>query len=74
MNIRVRAALHTAGFLAASFIVVFAVRYVLDNLTADQVLFLFGAGAVVILIGMLYSITLNRLEYEARIEEIRNQK
>ena len=74
MNIRLKAALHTAGFLAITFISVFLVRFVIDTLTSDQIVYLFGAGGFVFLVGMLYSITLNRLEYEARIEEIRNQK
>ena len=74
MNIRVKAALLTAGMLAASTIIFLAIGLIINGLTSDQVIMLVGIGFIGFAIYMLYSITLNRLEYEDKLKEIRNQK
>ena len=74
MNIRVRAALHTAGFLAAGIISVLAIHQLISVMTADQVQMVFGVVFIGFVVYCLYSITLNRLEYEQKLKEIRDQK
>ena len=70
MNIRVKAALLTAGSLAAGIIIVLAVHQLTQSLTTDQVMIIFGAGMTGFLVYLLYSIVLNRLEYEQKLAEI----
>lgn len=74
MNIRVKAALLTAGMLAASTIIFLAIGVIVNGLTSDQVIMLVGLGFVGFCIYMLYGITLNRLEYQEKLKEIRDQK
>ena len=74
MNIRVKAALLTLGMLASTAIIFFAIGQIISALTSDQIQMMFGAGFIGFFVYCLYSITLNRLEYEARIKEIRDQK
>ena len=74
MNIRVKAALLTLGMLASSAIIFLAIGQIFSDLTTDQIQLVFGVGFIGFIVYCLYSITLNRLEYEARIKEIRDQK
>jgi hypothetical protein len=74
MNIRVKAALYTAGLLSSGIIIVLAVNRLIEVLTAEQIGTAIMAGLIGFSIYCLYSITLNRLEYEARIKEIQDKK
>ena len=53
MNIRVKAALLTAGMLAASTIIFLAIGVIVNGLTSDQVIMLVGLGFVGFCIYML---------------------
>ena len=70
MDIRVRAALYTVGYLASAIISVLAVHQLVAVLTVDQIQMVFGGAFLGFMCYCLYSITLNRLEYEAKIKEI----
>ncbi len=74
MNIRVKAALLTAGMLAASTIIFLSIAVIVNNLTSDQLIMLVGIGFIGFCVYILYSITLSRLEFDAKIKEIRDQK
>ncbi len=74
MNIRVKAALLTAGMLAASTIIFLAIGVIVNSLTGDQLMTLVGIAFIVFFVYILYGITLSRLEFDAKIKEIRDQK
>lgn len=74
MNIRVKAALLTAGIVAGGVIIFLAIGQILNGLTSEQIASIIMVGSVGVCVYMLYCITLDRLEYEARIKEIRDQR
>lgn len=74
MNIRVKAALHTAVLLAGTLVAVIGVHQLVNVLTPDQVMIVFGFVFIGFMVYCLYGITLNRLECEAKLKEIRDQK
>lgn len=74
MNIRIKAALMTVGYLAAGIITVSAIHVLLSVLTADQLYAVAGAAFIGFFVYVLYGITLSRLEYEAKLKEICEQK
>lgn len=74
MNIRVKAALMTAGILAGTGVIFLAIGQILSVLTAEQIQMVFGIAFVGLAIYMLYAIMLNRLEYEACMKKIQDQR
>lgn len=74
MNIRFKAGLLTTGILASCAVAVLGVTMLIELLTKDQLLTLLASGMGVFFIYLIYSITLRQLEYEKKLEEIKNKK
>ena len=73
MNIKLRAALQTAGVLAVICTVSVVVQLLLTGLTADEISKILSVGSIALLIYCMYQLVLSRLEYTQKLEEI-NQK
>jgi hypothetical protein len=73
MNIKLRAALQTAGVLAVICTVSVGVQLLLAGLTADEISKILSVGSITLLVYCMYQLVLSRLEYTQKLEEI-NQK
>jgi hypothetical protein len=73
MNIKLKAALQTAGVLAVICTVSVGVQLLLAGLTADEISKILSVGSITLLIYCMYQLVLSRLEYTQKLEEI-NQK
>jgi hypothetical protein len=74
MNIRIKAALLTAGILASCIASVSALAFIVSSLSTQTIIYIIGAGFFVFMIYVFYGIALNRLEYEQRLKEIIEKK
>lgn len=74
MNIRLKAALITAGMIACSFVSVLAVYTLINTLSPENLVTLAGVAFIGIFVYIVYGINLSRLKFEERIKEIRSQK
>ena len=78
MNIKVKAGLEVAGFVASAIGVAILIRFGLDYLettyTKEQILnglaFVFISAAAYFIITLLYDIRVAKLEYRAKLEEM----
>jgi len=73
MNIKLRAALQTAGVLAVICTVSVVIQLLLTGLTADEISKILSVGSITLLVYCMYQLVLSRLEYTQKLEEI-NQK
>ena len=73
MNIKIKAALQTAGVLAVICTVSVGVQLLLAGLTADEISKILSVGSITLLVYCMYQLVLNRLEYQQKLEEV-NQK
>jgi hypothetical protein len=73
MNIKIKAALQTAGILAVICTVSVGVQLLLAGLTADEISKILSVGSITLLVYCMYQLVLSRLEYTQKLEEI-NQK
>jgi putative flippase GtrA len=73
MNLKLKAALQTAGVLAVICTVSVGVQLLLTGLTADEISKILSVGSITLLVYCMYQLVLSRLEYTQKLEEI-NQK
>ena len=73
MNLKLKAALQTAGVLAVICTVSVVVQLLLTGLTADEISKILSVGSITLLVYCMYQLVLSRLEYTQKLEEI-NQK
>jgi putative flippase GtrA len=70
MNLKLKAALQTAGVLAVICIVSVGVQLLLTGLTADDISNILSVGSIALLVYCMYQLVLSRLEYTQKIDEI----
>jgi len=70
MNLKLKAALQTAGILAVICTVSVGVQLLLTGLTADEISKILSVGSITLLIYCMYQLVLSRLEYTQKVEEI----
>ena len=70
MNIKLRAALQTAGVLAVICTVSVGVQLLLTGLTADEISKILSVGSIALLVYCMYQLVLSRLEYTQKVDEI----
>ena len=70
MNIKIKAALQTAGILAVICTVSIGVRLLLAGLTADEISKILSVGSITFLVYAMYLVVLSRLEYTQKVDEI----
>ena len=73
MNVKIKAALQTAGILAVICTVSVGIQLLLAGLTADEISKILSVGSITLLVYCMYQLVLNRLEYQQKLEEV-NQK
>jgi putative flippase GtrA len=70
MNLKLKAALQTAGVLAVICTVSVGVQLLLAGLTADEISKILSVGSITLLVYCMYQLVLSRLEYTQKLEEI----
>ena len=70
MNLKLKAALQTAGILAVIFTVSVGVQLLLTGLTADEISKILSVGSITLLVYCMYQLVLSRLEYTQKVDEI----
>ena len=70
MNIKIKAALQTAGVLAVICTVSVVIQLLLTGLTADEISKILSVGSITLLVYCMYQLVLNRLEYSQKVDEI----
>jgi len=70
MNIKIKAALQTAGILAVICTVAVGLQLLLASITADEVSKILSVGSIALLVYCMYQLVLNRLEYSQKVDEI----
>jgi hypothetical protein len=70
MNIKIKAALQTAGVLAVICTVSVIVQLLLTGLTADEISKILSVGSIALLVYCMYQLVLSRLEYTQKVDEI----
>ena len=70
MNLKLKAALQTAGVLAVICTVSVGVQLLLAGLTADEIAKILSVGSITLLVYCMYQLVLSRLEYTQKLEEI----
>ena len=70
MNIKIKAALQTAGILAVICTVSVGVQLLLTGLTADEIAKILSVGSITLLVYCMYQLVLSRLEYTQKVDEI----
>jgi hypothetical protein len=70
MNLKLKAALQTAGILAVICTVSVGVQLLLAGLTADEISKILSVGSITFLIYAIYLVVLSRLEYTQKVDEI----
>jgi hypothetical protein len=70
MNLKLKAALQTAGILAVICTVSVGLQLLLTGLTADEISKILSVGSITLLVYCMYQLVLTRLEYTQKVEEI----
>ena len=70
MNLKLKAALQTAGVLAVICTVSVGVQLLLTDLTADEISKILSVGSITFLVYCMYQLVLSRLEYTQKVDEI----
>jgi putative flippase GtrA len=73
MNIKIKAALQTAGILAVICTLSVGLQLLLASLTADEISKILSVGCITLLVYCMYQLVLTRLEYNQKLDNI-NQK
>ena len=70
MNLKLKAALQTAGVLAVICTVSVGVQLLLTGLSADEISKILSVGSITLLVYCMYQLVLSRLEYTQKVDEI----
>jgi hypothetical protein len=70
MNLKIKAAVQTAGVLAVICTVSVGVQLLLTGLTADEISKILSVGSITLLVYCMYQLVLSRLEYTQKVDEI----
>jgi threonine/homoserine/homoserine lactone efflux protein len=70
MNLKLTAALQTAGILVVTSTIAVGIQLLFTTLTAKELTNLLAIGSITFLIYCMYQVVLSRLEYEQKVEEI----
>ena len=70
MNLKLKAALQTAGVLAVICTVSVGVQLLLTGLTADEISKILSVGSITLLVYCMYQLVLSRLEYTQKVDKI----
>ena len=70
MNLKLKAALQTAGVLAVICTVSVGLQLLLTGLTADDISKILSVGSITLLVYCMYQLVLSRLEYTQKVDEI----
>ena len=70
MNLKLKAALQTAGILAVICTLSVGVQLLLAGLTASEIAKILSVGSITLLIYCMYQVVLSRLEYDQKVDEI----
>ena len=70
MNLKLKAALQTAGVLAVICTLSVGVQLLLTGLTADDISNILSVGSIALLVYCMYQLVLSRLEYTQKVDEI----
>jgi hypothetical protein len=70
MNIKIKAALQTAGILAVIVSVSIGLQLLLAGLTASEIAKILSIGSITLLVYCIYLVVLSRLEYSQKVDEI----
>jgi len=70
MNIKIKAALQTAGVLAVICTLSVGLQLLLAGLTADEISKILSVGSIAFLVYCMYQLVLSRLEYNQKVDEI----
>jgi hypothetical protein len=70
MNLKLKAALQTAGILAVICTVSVGLQLLLTGLTADDISNILSVGSITLLVYCMYQLVLSRLEYTQKVDEI----
>ena len=73
MNIKIKAALQTAGILAVICTLSIGLQLLLAGLTADEISKILSVGSIALLVYCMYQLVLNRLECSQKVDEIANK-
>ena len=70
MNLKLKAALQTAGILVVTSTIAVGIQLLFTTLTAKELTNLLAIGSITFLIYCMYQVVLSRLEYEQKVDEI----
>ena len=70
MNLKLKAALQTAGVLVVTSTIAVGMQLLFTTLTAKELTNLLAIGSITFLIYCMYQVVLSRLEYEQKVDEI----
>ena len=70
MNLKLKAALQTAGILAVICTLSVGLQLLLTGLTADDISNILSVGSITLLVYCMYQLVLSRLEYTQKVDEI----
>ena len=70
MNLKLKAALQTAGILAVICTLSVGLQLLLTGLTADDISNILSVGSITLLVYCMYQLVLTRLEYTHKVDEI----
>ena len=70
MNLKLKAALQTAGILVVTSTIAVGTQLLFTTLTAKELTNLLAIGSITFLIYCMYQVVLSRLEYEQKVEKI----
>jgi len=70
MNLKLKAALQTAGILVVTSTIAVGIQLLLAGLTADEISKILSVGSITLLVYCMYQLVLNRLEYTQKVDEI----
>ena len=70
MNLKLKAALQTAGVLAVICTVSVGVQLLLTGSSADEISKILSVGSITLLVYCMYQLVLSRLEYTQKVDEI----
>jgi threonine/homoserine/homoserine lactone efflux protein len=70
MNLKLKAALQTAGVLVVTSTIAVGIQLLFTTLTAKELTNILAVGSITFLIYCMYQVVLSRLEYEQKVEEI----
>lgn len=74
LSIKQKAAVITAGIIASIVIVSYALAFIIANVDRETIGYALGMGFTAWFVYIFYSITLSRLEYEEKVQEIVDRK